>query len=90
MAKSRLPAGLTPRLLSKEAAAFYCGLSKLRFERTVETAVKPVDPGDGGQLLWDVRDLDDWVDQKSGRAHPQRSLAEWVGMLGDDGADQGC
>jgi hypothetical protein len=46
------------RMLSKREAAHYCGLPLRHFERICP--VKPVSLGD--RLLWDIRDLDVWLD----------------------------
>jgi hypothetical protein len=52
------------RLLSKVEAAHYCRRSVKKFE--AQCPVKPVEMSDG-DLLWDVQDLDKWIDSlKSG------------------------
>ena len=52
------------RLLSKVEASHYCRRSVKKFE--AQCPVKPVEMADG-DLLWDVQDLDKWIDSlKSG------------------------
>lgn len=48
------------RMLKKSDAAAYCGLSVAGFERncTVASVTFP-----DGRTLWDVRDLDAWLDR---------------------------
>lgn len=62
--RSRLPEGLTPRLLSREAAAAYCGMSPPHFDRHIAEAVPP--RGFGRRLLWDRRAIDLWLDRQFG------------------------
>jgi hypothetical protein len=85
MVDRRLPAGMTPRLLSRAAAATYCGISPNAFDEHVASAVKPIEIG--RRNLWDVRALDRWLDQQSGLAHAvdNRSLRERL-----NGGDQGA
>jgi hypothetical protein len=47
------------RLFSKAEAAHYCRRSPTKFE--AECPVSPVIMP-GGDKLWDVRDLDNWID----------------------------
>jgi len=47
------------RLLTKSEAAHYCRRSVKKFE--VQCPVPPIEMGDGDRL-WDVRDLDRWID----------------------------
>ena|SRR5689334_14770728 len=66
----RMPAGLTPRLLSRDQAAAYCGISVSHFDATVGSEVPPV------RLLnktvrWDVRALDRWIDLAGGAVPEQ-------------------
>jgi hypothetical protein len=72
----RLPAGMTPRLLSREAAALYCGMSPNFFDEQVKPAVPPLEFG--RRNLWDVKALDRWLDAQSGLAQPvdARSMGE--------------
>jgi hypothetical protein len=57
----------TKRLLTRAEAAAYCGLGENVFQR--ECDVRPVYFGNDRRLLrWDLLDLDDWIDRRSGRA----------------------
>jgi hypothetical protein len=47
------------RLLKKTEAAHYCRLSVKNFDTLCP--VKPIKMPDG-ELLWDVQDLDKWID----------------------------
>ena len=67
-AERRLPAGLTPRLLSRIEAAIYCGVSPNQFDKTVAKAVPAIRLATQ-TLLWDVRAIDRWIDQLSGLSH---------------------
>jgi hypothetical protein len=82
-----LPHGMVPRLISREAAATYCGMSPNHFEEHIAPAVPPVRVGK--RNLWDVKALDRWLDQRSGLAHATRPVDEWAGMLGDDREGEG-
>ena len=85
MTERRLPDGMTPRLLSREAAATYCGISPTLFDEHLAEAVPPV--GIGRRKLWDVKALDHWLDAQSGLTHPvdSRSMEERL-----NGGDQGA
>ena len=76
LAKRSLPSGITPRLLSRGAAAAYCGISAATFDEHVVQAVKPI--AIGRRTLWDIKALDRWLDQRSGLTHAvdNRSMAE--------------
>lgn len=82
--RRELPAGMTPRLLCREAAAAYLGISANHFEDHVAAAVPPVEIGK--RKLWDVRALDRWLDRQSGFGDATRPIGEWLGALGDDRA----
>ncbi len=72
-----LPEGMTPRLLSREAAATYCGISPNHFDETVAKEVLAIHIG--RRALWDIKELDRWVDRRGGAsddADPPRSIAE--------------
>jgi hypothetical protein len=85
MAERQLPAGMTPRLLSREAAATYCGMGPTLFDEKIASAVRPLNFG--RRNLWDVKALDRWLDTQSGLAHPvdSRSMGERL-----NGGDQGA
>ena len=68
--KNSLPHGLTPRLLDRDAAATYCGVSVPHFLEHV-----PVDPVEiGKKKLWDRMMIDRWLDssQSAGQASPDQ------------------
>ncbi len=85
MAEQRLPAGITPRLLSREAAAAYCGISPTLFDEHIVPDVPALRIG--ARVLWDIKKLDRWLDEQAGFAHagPTRSLGERLNV-GDKGA----
>jgi hypothetical protein len=84
MAERALPAGMTPRLLSREAAATYCGISPNHFDEHLAEAVPPVFIG--RRRLWDVKALDRWLDAQSGLAHSVDSRSMEERLNGDQGA----
>jgi hypothetical protein len=75
---------MTPRLLSREAAAIYCGMSPNHFDEQIRPAVPPLDFGK--RNLWDIRALDRWLDQRSGLAHVGSPLSIEERLNGDQGA----
>src|SRR3954464_11382473 len=77
----RLPRGMTPRLLSRDAAAAYCGVTAETFETHVRPHVQPVEIG--ARRLWDVRALDSWLDVRPGLADALRPVEDWLTELGD-------
>lgn len=81
-----LPIGMTPRLLSRDAAAAYCGVTGQHFEDTVGKEVPPITLG--RRRLWDVKALDRWLDVRSGLVQPIRSNDEWLEGLGDNRDDR--
>jgi hypothetical protein len=61
---SALPSNLAPRLIAREAAAAYVGVSPNTFDGMVEQGIMPqprILPG-YRRKLWDLRDLDVAVD----------------------------
>ena len=81
----RLPPGLTPRLLPREHAAGYCGISPGHFDEHVASIVPPVQIG--RRVLWDVHALDRWLDRQSGLGPPDLQPVEhWLEGLGNDRA----
>lgn len=74
--------GLTPRLLSRELAAEYCGISPTHFDDHVAPSVPPLVMG--RRNLWDRRALDCWFDRRSGLGDYLRPVDEWLGALGGD------
>lgn len=78
MAKAVLNLQVQPyRMLKKSDAAAYCGVSAARFETLCRvTAVLYPD----GTRLWDVRDLDAWVDGlKTGALDSDEAILERLG-----------
>lgn len=66
-------AAIAPRLVDEDTAAAYLGRGRTRFREQVEKGLLP-QPSDvnGNVKLWDLRILDQYVDQRSGLA-PQTS-----------------
>jgi hypothetical protein len=62
---------LRPRLLSRVAAADYCGLSLTTFEKLARPYVPPIHIG--RRAVWDIRALDRWLDAQTGLANEQKS-----------------
>jgi hypothetical protein len=63
-----LPPNLPPRMLSREEAAAYCGVSPTLFDAQVAQDILPQGVWLGGRKLWDVRKLDKALDALSGEA----------------------
>lgn len=78
MAKAMLNLNVQPyRMMKKGDAAAYCGVSQGRFEALCKVA--PVLYPDGTRL-WDVRDLDAWVDGlKAGAPDDDDAILEKLG-----------
>ena len=81
--RAPLPPGMTPRLLSKPAAAAYCGMSEDAFEARIRPHVPPLDIS-ARPLLWDVKALDRWLDEQSFGAGQFTPISELIGRLGSD------
>jgi hypothetical protein len=64
------------RLLNKAEAAYYCRLPVKKFQAACP--VKPIQMADG-IFLWDVQDLDIWIDTK--KAGPESDDSAIVGKL---------
>lgn len=79
-----LPVGMTPRLLSREAAAEYVGVVGGTFDKHVVGHVKPVEIGT--RKLWDRKALDRWLDERSGLVEALRPIEEYLDGLGNDRA----
>lgn len=82
--RRRLPTGMTPRLLSRDSAAAYCGIVAETFEEHIRPHVPPIEIG--SRRLWDVRALDRWLDERAGLVEPLRPVGDWIEALGDDRA----
>lgn len=63
MKDDRLPRGMTPRLLTVEQAAAYCGVGRENFEARVGVAPVKIF---GTRILYDRVALDKWLDSVSG------------------------
>jgi hypothetical protein len=79
-----LPPGMTPRLLARDAAAAYCGVTGETFDGHVRPHVPPIEMG--ARRLWDVKALDLWLDVQSGVGDVLRPLDDWLAELGNDRA----
>lgn len=80
-----LPPGMTPRLISRDDAALYLGVSGNHFDRHVAPFVAAVMLG--CRRLYDVRALDRFVDGRAGPG-PAVDKHKLLGAL-DGGEDQG-
>lgn len=80
MKQDRLPRGMTPRLLSVEQAAAYCGVGRELFETKV--GVQPLKLF-GNRVLYDRVALDRWLDDQSGlpRGNVGGSGIDWEKVL---------
>ncbi|WP_245261646.1 hypothetical protein [Ancylobacter sp. FA202] len=78
MAKAMLSLQVQPyRMLKKADAAAYCGLPASRFELLCPVAAVAYPDG---SRLWDVRDLDSWVDSlKTGALDSDDAILERLG-----------
>lgn len=71
---------MTPRLLSRDAAAAYCGMSHNHFDEHVAKSVPPLNFG--RRNLWDIKTLDRWLDERSGLAQAAPPIRnEWDEIL---------
>jgi hypothetical protein len=83
--RTRLCIRLAPRLLSRDAAARYCGISTTHFLAHVAPRVAPMLIG--RKRLWDVRAIDRWIDRETGIGEISLSPERWLERLdGDPGA----
>lgn len=58
-----LPLSLVPRLLTRERAAAYCGMTTPHFTAHVGAHVPPLKFGT--KVLWDIRAIDRWLDAQN-------------------------
>lgn len=72
--------GITPRLLSKSAAASYCGMRLSDFAETYPG--RPIRSRDGSEL-YDRALIDQWLDRLSGMSVKSSDPREIVGRLRD-------
>jgi predicted DNA-binding transcriptional regulator AlpA len=83
--RNALPTGLVPRLLNRDAAAAYCGISTAHFLAHLSPHVPPILIG--RKRVWDVSAIDRWLDQRSGTGQGTFSPEQWLERLdGDPGA----
>jgi hypothetical protein len=75
---------MTPRLLSRDAAAVYCGVTAETFEQHIRPYIPPIEIG--ARRLWDVKALDRWLDVRSGLSDAIRPVDHWLAELGNDRA----
>ena len=84
--RAELPPGLSPRLLARDEAGAYCGMSPNHFDKHCPIAALEF----GARRLWDVRALDRWVDRLSGLDQPSRpARVELAELLGDGDQSEG-
>jgi predicted DNA-binding transcriptional regulator AlpA len=60
---SLVNSGLTPRLLNREQAASYLGISASAFDKQVADRVVPGPKSFGSRRVWDIRQLDAAIDR---------------------------
>lgn len=60
------PAGVPPRLLGADQAAYYCGVSRNTFLNRVTIGAYPKGVKDGHLTHWDIRQLDAAIDKRFG------------------------
>ena len=76
---------ILPRLLTREQAAAYCGVSMATL--TALCPVKPIALGNSKRLeRYDVRHLDEWIDTL--REDGAKYGRDWLAAL--DGQDDNC
>jgi hypothetical protein len=69
---------IAPRLLTKEQAAAYCGVSAVTFEAVCP--LKPVSLGDSVRLRrYDLKALDEWLDRLGTPSTP--SGKDWLAAM---------
>src|SRR5947207_1590644 len=71
-----LPAGITPRGLSRRAAAEYCGLAPSTFDARVNEGLLPSPVFPGRRRVWDRLALDRALNSLSGVADHVSNTAE--------------
>jgi hypothetical protein len=72
---------MTPRLLNRKQAAEYCGVCVNTFVAHVASHVRAV--AIGAKPLWDLRQLDRWIDALSPDM-TEPSQADWLARLDKD------
>ena len=81
--RTKMKPAIIPRLLSKSAAATYCGISVAIFDRL--QPARPIRLERGHERLdrYDIVDLDRWIDSLKGS--PSQSVEKWLERLGTGG-----
>ncbi|SEB86137.1 hypothetical protein SAMN05444161_0026 [Rhizobiales bacterium GAS191] len=74
--ETHLPVNLPPRMLSREAAAEYVGMSPRKFDELVGDGRMPKAIHVDGRVLWDLRALNHCCDALAGVASGE-SLNPW-------------
>jgi hypothetical protein len=72
---------VAPRLLNRQRAAKYCGVCVNTFIAHVASHVRPVEIG--AKRLWDMRELDRWIDARS-KGMTEPAQADWPARLDED------
>jgi predicted DNA-binding transcriptional regulator AlpA len=62
MRESKLPMNLPPRLVSRDAAAQYCGMTGNTFAELVKEGKMPSPKKFRTRVLWDIREIDRAID----------------------------
>lgn len=69
MGRHAVIAAIAPRLVDEETAAAYLGRGRTKFREEVARGKLPAHSDTNGNVkLWDLRILDQYVDQRSGLA----------------------
>jgi hypothetical protein len=76
-----LPAGLTPRLLSRDEAAAYCGICPNTFSQYVAKEIVPLKFG--RRKLWDINALDEFIGKHRKAVADGGSIDGWLQRLRD-------
>ena len=74
--------GITPRLLSREDAAAYCGVSPNHFHKYIARSVTST--RFGRRVVWDIKVLDKYLDSLSDLDGTVTSTEYWLARLEDD------
>ena len=84
MSERELPAGISPRLLTRGQAASYCQLSTEALNQ--RCPIKPIRMGNSARTdLYDIKELDRWLDSLGEQAPDLAPREQWLGKLGNEG-----
>jgi hypothetical protein len=75
------------RLLTREQSARYLGMSLRFWQNSVQPALRATEIKRGRKVLYDVRELDLWVDQQKGgdsERRDQRGRSSFASVTRDD------